>query len=81
MKVLERVLEARLCRHVVIDNMQFGFTPGKSTTDTIFILRQLKEKYVAKKRELWFAFVDLENAFDRVPREVVWWALKYMGVD
>ena len=61
MKILERVLEARLRRQLVIDNMQFGFTTDKSTTDSIFILRQLKEKYVAKKRELWFAFVYLEK--------------------
>ena len=59
MKTLERVLEARLRRQMVIDNMQFGFTPGKSTTDSIFIPRQLQEQYLAKKQELWFAFVDL----------------------
>ena len=27
------------------------------------------------------AFVDLEKAFDRVPQEVVWWVLRYLGVD
>ena len=45
--------------------MQLGFTSGKGTTDAIFILRQMQEKYLAKKKELWMAFVDLEKAFDR----------------
>ncbi len=34
-----------------------------------------------KKKELWLAFVDLEKAFDRVPREVLWWSLRKLGVD
>ena len=54
---------------------------GKGTTDAIFIVRQLQEKYLAKQKDLWMAFVDLEKAFDRVPREVVWWALRSVGVD
>ena len=35
MKVLERVLEKRIRCQVSIDNMQFGFMPGKGTTDAI----------------------------------------------
>jgi len=81
MKILERVVEARVRRIVKIDDMQFGFMAGKGTTDAIFIVRQLQEKYLAKKKDLWMAFVDLEKAFDRVPREVVWWALRSVGVD
>ena len=27
------------------------------------------------------AFVDIDKAFDRVLREVVWWAQRYLGVD
>ena len=64
-----------------IDSMQFGFMPGRGTTDAIFIVRQLQEKYLAKKKDLWMAFIDLEKAFDRVPREVIWWALRNQGVD
>ena len=36
---------------------------------------------MGKKVELWIAFLDLEKAFDRVPRKVVWWASKQMDVD
>ena len=81
MKVLERVIERRVRNVVKIDSMQLGFTAGKSTTDAIFIVRQLQEKYLARNKELWMAFVDLEKAFDRVPWEVVWWALRCLGVD
>ena len=27
------------------------------------------------------AFMDLENAFDRVPQKVIWWALRKLGVE
>ena len=55
--------------------MQFGFMPGRGTTDAIFILRQLQEKYLQKKKNIYFAFVDLEKAFDRVPRRILWRAM------
>ena len=36
-----------------IDNMQFGFMPGKGTTDVIFIMRQVHEKHQAKKKKMY----------------------------
>lgn len=80
MKVMERILEKRIRDQVKIDDMQFGFSPGKSTMDAIFIVRQMQEKFRAKNKTLYFAFVDLEKAYDKVPREVVRWALRKSGV-
>ena len=48
--------------------MQIGFRSGRGTTDAIFIARQLQERYLSKNKELWMAFIDLEKAFDKVPR-------------
>ena len=38
MKVYEKTLEKRLRDIVKVDEKQFGFLPGKSTVDAIFVL-------------------------------------------
>ncbi|KAK3514499.1 hypothetical protein QTP70_018669 [Hemibagrus guttatus] len=68
MKLWERVVEARLRKVVEICEQQYGFMPRKSTTDAIFAMRILMEKYRDGQRELHCVFVHLEKAYDRVPR-------------
>ena len=66
---------------VSIEDSQFGFVPGRGTTDAIFVVLQLQEKYLAVNKRLYMALVDLEKAFDRVPRKVIWWASRKLGVE
>jgi len=51
MEVLERVVERRLRNLVKIDEMQLDFTPGRGTTDAIFIVRQVQDRFLKKKRD------------------------------
>ena len=81
MKVLERIVDGLIRQFVSVDDSQFGFVPGRGTTDAIFVVRQMQEKYLAANKRLYMAFVDLEKVFDRVPRKVIWWALRKLGVE
>ncbi|KAK3542003.1 hypothetical protein QTP86_010272 [Hemibagrus guttatus] len=80
MKLWERVVEARLRKVVEVCEQQYGFMPRKSTTDAIFALRILMEKYRDGQRELHCVCVDLEKAYDRVPREELWYCMRKSGV-
>jgi len=80
MKVVERIFEHRIRQQIEIDDMQFGFMKGKGTTDAIFMAKQMQENFRVKGKKLYFGFVDLQKAFDRVPREVISWAMRKLGV-
>ena len=67
MKVMERIVDGLIRWLVSIDNSQFGFVPGRGTTDAIFVVKKLQEKYLAANKRLYKAFVDLEKVFDQMP--------------
>ena len=79
MKIVERVLENRIRGLVSIDDMQLGFMPGTGTTHALFIFRRMQEEFRGREQKLYMCFVDLENAFDRVPRKVMEWTLRKKG--
>ena len=51
MKVWKRIIEPSLRDRVEISKQQYGFMPGKETTDAMFALRMLMEKYRKGQRE------------------------------
>ena len=66
MKIVERIRES-----VNIDSMQFGFMPGNGMTGALLAAQRMQSEYMDKKKKLYMYFVDIEKAFDRVPRKVM----------
>ena len=50
----------------IIAEEQAGFRPGRSTTEQIFNLGILCERYLQHQQDLYHVFIDFEKAFDRV---------------
>ncbi|EYB91134.1 hypothetical protein Y032_0210g2145 [Ancylostoma ceylanicum] len=80
MKIYEGLLDMRLRDMVEIASDQFGFVPERSTIDAIFIARQVMEKYREKNKPCHIAFLDLEKAYDRLPRAVIWDLMRERGI-
>ena len=52
--------------------------PYKGKGDT-FVARQVCKKYLRKGKDVYFAFLDLEKAYDRVDRDAMWNVLRLYG--
>ena len=74
------MIEKRIRRETVIRENQFEFMPRRLTTETIHLLRRLMEKYRERKKDLHLVFIDLEKAYDSIPRSIVWDSLKNRGI-
>ena len=56
----------------IIAEEQAGFRAGRSTTEQIFNLRILCEKYLQHQQNLYHVFIDFKKAFDRVWHAALW---------
>ena len=46
---------------VSINDMQFGFRSGRGTTDVIFIVRQIQERFLEKKKTCGWPLLTLKK--------------------
>ena len=60
----------------IIAEEQAGFRTGRNTTEHIFNLRILCEKYLQDQQDLYHVFIDFKKAFDRVWHAALWATMK-----
>jgi hypothetical protein len=71
MKLWERIIEHHFWGVVNVTENQFGFKSRRSTMEAIFLIRQLMEWYREQKKDLHMTFIDLEKAYNKLPRNVM----------
>ena len=59
---------------------QAGFRTGRSTTEQIFNLRILCEKYLQHQQDLYHVFIDFKKASDRVWHAALWATMKKYNI-
>ena len=79
--ILNNRLEKFITSNNLIDDTQIGFKKNCRTTDHMFILRTLIDKYVKKlKSPLYVCFVDFKKAYDSVWRQALMFKLLSQNV-
>ena len=70
LKLLEMLLDARIGIRVEGDfgEEHYGFRKGRGAADGMYVPRQMVEKRLEVHGSMALGFVDLEKAFDTVPR-------------
>ena len=81
-KIFAKVLYNRLVTlsEEIIGDYQCGFRKKRATTDHIFTIRQIMEKYWEYNKDLYQLFIDFKQAYDSIHRPSVWSILLEFGI-
>ena len=65
----------------IIAEEQAGFRAGRNTTEQIFNLRILYEKYLQHQQNLYHVFIDFKKVFDRVWYAALWATMRKYNIN
>ena len=85
-KLFTKLIQMRISNFLsdseILEDNQAGFRANYRTTDQIFIVKTLLNKYFHKlKKPIYACFVDFSNAFDSVWRDGLFQKLHKLGVN
>lgn len=82
MKIFEQIIDKRIKKRIenTMNEAQSGFRSGRSVQDHIFTIGQISEKLEQQQKKAFLALLDMEKAFDKVPRREIWKTLEKRGI-
>jgi len=84
MRLYAALLNQRLVGYTEAEGLrapsQAGFRPGMSTLHPVFTLQHLFDRARHRREPLFCCFLDLQGAYDRGPRPLLWEALARLGL-
>jgi exonuclease III len=78
--VLNNRLDAFLTEHQLINDVQIGFTKKARTSDHMFLLKTLINKYTGAGKRLYACFIDFKKAYDMVLHQCLFNKLLKLGI-
>jgi len=81
-KILSIIILERLKEYSeeILGEYQCGFRPQRRTTDQIFVVRQILEKFYAHYVDLHLLFIDFKNAVDSINQKKLLESLASFGI-
>ena len=82
-KLFNSILNNRLQKFIdngFISDAQIGFQPQSRTSDHMFVVRTLLDKYFSKGSKLYACFIDFAKAFDTVMHSILLYKLCSIGI-
>ena len=81
-KVVARIIEERLqeVAEEELPESQCGFREKRGYSDMVFTVCQFVENSWEHRTKSFLVFIDLKKAYDSIPHEALWQALKTPGI-